>query len=55
MRRIPVMLKGRQVMTIEPTAGIISRVYEKLWKICSIKKIYHVHSPVEKIIIEAKR
>lgn len=55
MRRIPVILKDRQVMTIEPGRGVISRVYEKLWKICSIKKIYHAYTPTERVIIEAKR
>ena len=55
MRRIPVLLQGRQVMNIEPGRGVVSRVYEKLWKICSINKIYHVYTPTERIIIEAKR
>ena len=52
-KKIPVIMKGRTVQHISEESPVISRVYEKWWKIFLIKKIYHV--PGKMVIIESDK
>lgn len=51
-KKIPVIMKGRTVQHISEDGPVISRVYEKWWKILLIKKIYHVRGV--KVVIESE-
>lgn len=54
-KEIPAFIGKRQVYRMDPGHGLIQRTYDALWHVFpSIKKIYHVHSPKEKLVIELK-
>ena len=54
MRKIPILFNNdRQIATIDECAPVISRVYDKWWKIFGITKIYHVRGV--KVVIENKK
>ena len=49
-KTIPVMIGDRVVQRIDERRPVISRVYDKWWRIFGIKKIYHVAG--RKVVIE---
>lgn len=49
---IPVLINDRQIATITEEAPVITRVYNKWWRVFSIKKVYH--NPGKSVVIETK-
>lgn len=50
--KIPIMINDRQIGVIDEIAPVITRVYEKWWRVFSVKKVYH--NPGRSIVIETK-
>lgn len=57
MPKIPVYSNGRIVYKMSPGHGLIQRTYDELWAMqgAGIRKIYHAHTPTERLILEFKK
>ena len=55
--KIPVYLGKRVVYNMPPGHGLIQRTYDTLWAMqgAGIRKIYHAHTPFERLILEFKK